>query len=267
MHLKFYKYQGTGNDFVIINNFNGDVVLTKEQIAHICDRKFGVGADGLMLLEKSNKYDFEMKYYNADGNLGSMCGNGGRCIVKFAARELGLFVSQSMFLPETTIFLAADGVHEAQIDFNDLVSLDMADVNYIQKISENVVELNTGSPHYVSFVSDVLALDVFNEGREIRYNNKYSEDGINVNFVSVDGERLTIRTYERGVENETLSCGTGVTAAAIAAFYLGLIKSTTVNVKVMGGELSVKFDYNENQFTNVVLSGPAIKSFEGTIQL
>ena len=259
MHLKFYKYQGTGNDFVIINNFNGDVVLTKEQIAHICDRKFGVGADGLMLLEKSNKYDFEMKYYNADGNLGSMCGNGGRCIVKFA-QDIDL-------IDEHAMFLAYDGVHEASLEKNGIVSLEMSDVNELIKFDNSTCELNTGSPHYVSFVKDVLALDVFNEGREIRYNNKYSKDGINVNFVSIEGERLTIRTYERGVENETLSCGTGVTAAAIAAFYLGLIKSTTVNVKAIGGELSVKFDYNENQFTNVVLSGPAIKSFEGTIAL
>lgn len=259
MHLKFYKYQGTGNDFVIINNFNGDVDLAKEQIAHICDRKFGVGADGLMLLEKSNKYDFEMKYYNADGNLGSMCGNGGRCIVKFA-QDIDL-------IDEHAMFLAYDGVHEASLEKNGIVWLEMSDVNELIKINNTTCELNTGSPHYVSFVKNVLALDVFNEGREIRNNNKYSKDGINVNFVSIEGERLTIRTYERGVENETLSCGTGVTAAAIAAFYLGLIKSTTVNVKAMGGELSVKFDSNENQFMNVVLSGPATKSFEGTIEL
>lgn len=259
MQLKFYKYQGTGNDFVIIDNSQGVIDLSKEQIANICDRKFGIGADGLMLLEKSNKYDFEMKYYNADGNLGSMCGNGGRCIVKFA-QDIDL-------IDEHAMFLAYDGLHEARIDKNGIVALEMNDVKELIKIDNATCELNTGSPHYVSFVKDVIALDVFNEGREIRYNNKYSKEGINVNFVSVDGERLTIRTYERGVENETLSCGTGVTAAAIAAFYLGLIKSTTVNVKAMGGELSVSFDSNENQYTNVVLSGPATKSFEGTIEL
>jgi diaminopimelate epimerase len=259
MQLKFYKYQGTGNDFVIIDNFQGLVDLSKEQIAHLCDRKFGIGADGLMLLEKSNKYDFEMKYYNADGNLGSMCGNGGRCIVKFA-QDIDL-------IDEHAMFLAYDGVHEASIDKNGIVSLEMSDVNELIKIDNATCELNTGSPHYVSFVNDVLVMDVFKSGREIRYNDNYKMEGINVNFVTVDGERLTIRTYERGVENETLSCGTGVTAAAIAAYHLGLIKSTTVSVKAVGGELSVSFDCNENQFENVVLSGPAIKSFEGTIEL
>lgn len=259
MQLKFYKYQGTGNDFVIIDNFQGLVDLSKEQIAHICDRKFGVGADGLMLLEKSNKYDFEMKYYNADGNLGSMCGNGGRCIVKFA-QDIDL-------IDEHAMFLAFDGVHEASLDKNGIVSLEMNDVNDLVKIDNATCELNTGSPHYVSFVNDVLAMDVFKSGREIRYNDKYTKDGINVNFVTVDGEQLNIRTYERGVENETLSCGTGVTAAAIAAYHLGLIKSTTVGVKAMGGELSVSFECADTHFANVVLAGPATKSFEGTIEL
>ena len=259
MQLKFYKYQGTGNDFVIVDNFQGNVDLSNEQIAHICDRKFGIGADGLMLLEKSNKYDFEMKYYNADGNLGSMCGNGGRCIVKFAY-DINL-------IDEHAMFLAVDGVHEARIDKEGIVSLEMNDVDAIIKIDNSTCELNTGSPHYVSFVNDISAIDVFKSGREIRYNDAYSKDGINVNFVAIDGEHLKIRTYERGVENETLSCGTGVTAAAIAAFNLGLIKSKLVTVKAMGGNLTVAFESNENKFTNVVLSGPANKAFEGTIEL
>jgi diaminopimelate epimerase len=259
MQLKFYKYQGTGNDFVIVDNFQGNVNLSNRQIAHICDRKFGIGADGLMLLEKSNKYDFEMKYYNADGNLGSMCGNGGRCIVKFAY-DINL-------IDEHAMFLAVDGVHEARIDKEGIVSLEMNDVDALIKIDNSTCELNTGSPHYVSFVNDVSALDVFKSGREIRYNDAYSKDGINVNFVAIDGEHLKIRTYERGVENETLSCGTGVTAAAIAAFNLGLIKSKLVTVKAMGGNLTVAFESNENKFTNVVLSGPANKAFEGTIEL
>ena len=259
MQLKFYKYQGTGNDFVIVDNFQGNVDLSNEQIAHICDRKFGIGADGLMLLEKSNKYDFEMKYYNADGNLGSMCGNGGRCIVKFA-HDINL-------IDEHAMFLAVDGIHEASIDKDGIVSLEMNDVDALIKIDNSTCELNTGSPHYVSFVNDVSALDVFKSGREIRYNDAYSKDGINVNFVAIDGEHLKIRTYERGVENETLSCGTGVTAAAIAAFNLGLIKSKLVTVKAMGGNLTVAFECNEDKFTNVVLSGPANKAFEGTIEL
>ncbi|MEN9331684.1 MAG: hypothetical protein RLZZ94_774 [Bacteroidota bacterium] len=259
MQLKFYKYQGTGNDFVIVDNFQGGVELSKEQIVHLCDRKFGVGADGLMLLEKSNKYDFEMKYYNADGNLGSMCGNGGRCIVKFA-QNIDLIGDHAMFL-------AFDGVHEASIDKDGIVSLEMNDVNDINQIDKSTCELNTGSPHYVSFVKDVATLDVYKSGREIRYNDTYAKDGINVNFVAVDGNQLIIRTYERGVENETLSCGTGVTAAALSAFKLGLIKSSPINVSSMGGALSVSFDHAENKFTNVVLAGPAQKSFEGIINL
>ena len=259
MQLKFYKYQGTGNDFVIIDNFQGGVELSKEQIAHLCDRKFGVGADGLMFLEKSNKYDFVMKYYNADGNLGSMCGNGGRCIVKFA-KDIDLIGDHAMFL-------AFDGVHEASIDKDGIVSLEMNDVNDVNQIDKSTCELNTGSPHFVSFVSDVSSLDVYKSGREIRYNDTYAKDGINVNFVAVDGNQLIIRTYERGVENETLSCGTGVTAAALSAFKLGLIKSSPINVSSMGGVLSVSFDYAENKFINVVLSGPAQKSFEGIINL
>jgi diaminopimelate epimerase len=259
MQLKFYKYQGTGNDFVIVDNFQGNVDLSNEQIAHICDRKFGIGADGLMLLEKSNKYDFEMKYYNADGNLGSMCGNGGRCIVKFA-HDINL-------IDEHAMFLAVDGIHEASIDKGGIVSLEMNDVDALIKIDNSTCELNTGSPHYVSFVNDISAMDVFKSGREIRYNDAYRNDGINVNFVAIDGEHLKIRTYERGVENETLSCGTGVTAAAIAAFNLGLIKSKLVTVKAMGGNLTVAFECNEDKFTNVVLSGPANKAFEGTIEL
>jgi diaminopimelate epimerase len=200
-----------------------------------------------------------MKYYNADGNLGSMCGNGGRCIVKFA-HDINL-------IDEHAMFLAVDGVHEARIDKEGIVSLEMNDVDAIIKIDNSTCELNTGSPHYVSFVNDISAIDVFKSGREIRYNDAYSKDGINVNFVAIDGEHLKIRTYERGVENETLSCGTGVTAAAIAAFNLGLIKSKLVTVKAMGGNLTVAFECNENKFTNVVLSGPANKAFEGTIEL
>jgi diaminopimelate epimerase len=188
-----------------------------------------------------------------------MCGNGGRCIVKFA-HDINL-------IDEHAMFLAVDGIHEASIDKDGIVSLEMNDVDALIKIDNSTCELNTGSPHYVSFVNDVSALDVFKSGREIRYNDAYSKDGINVNFVAIDGEHLKIRTYERGVENETLSCGTGVTAAAIAAFNLGLIKSKLVTVKAMGGDLTVAFECNEDKFTNVVLSGPANKAFEGTIEL
>jgi diaminopimelate epimerase len=262
MHLKFYKYQGTGNDFVLINNLDKQVELTQEQIAFICNRKFGIGADGFMLLEQSNNYDFEMKYYNADGNLGSMCGNGGRCIVKFAY-DLDL-------IGEHAMFLAVDGVHEATIDNkSNIVSLEMMDVDNIKKIDNSTCELNTGSPHYVKFISSIDSLNVVEEGRKIRYSDTYKNDGINVNFLSAKNNVLHIRTYERGVEDETLSCGTGVTAAAIAAIKLGLIDNNTMPVilKSQGGELQVSFDRVDDKFTNVILSGPALKSFEGEIEI
>ncbi|MFM7015385.1 MAG: diaminopimelate epimerase [Bacteroidota bacterium] len=259
MHLKFYKYQGTGNDFVLIDNRKADVQLNQEQVAFLCHRNFGIGADGLMLLEKSNQYDFEMKYYNADGNLGSMCGNGGRCMVKFA-RDLDV-------VDEQVMFLAFDGVHEANITEDGLVELEMSNVTAIKKIDDTTCELNTGSPHFVQFVNDVHSLDVFQQGKKIRYSEEYAEKGINVNFVSVLNNELQIRTYERGVEDETLSCGTGVTAAAIAAVHLGLVQmqDSFVRVKTLGGDLLVRFEQSNHHFVNVVLVGPALKCFEGEI--
>jgi diaminopimelate epimerase len=261
MHLQFYKYQGTGNDFIIIDNLEGNVNLNKEQIAFLCNRKFGIGADGLMLLEKSNNYDFEMKYFNADGNVGSMCGNGGRCIVQFA-HDMDLIHDHAMFL-------AYDGVHEATIDINGLVALEMCDVSLVNKVDDSTCELNTGSPHFVKFISDLSTINVFEEGKAVRYNETYKQDGINVNFVSVINNALHIRTYERGVEDETLSCGTGVTAAAISSFKLGLIdaNSLPVIVHTQGGELQVSFELIDGKFTNVVLTGPAVKTFKGEIEL
>ncbi len=261
MHLKFYKYQGTGNDFVIIDNLLGNVNLNQEQIAFLCNRKFGVGADGLMLLEKSNNYDFEMKYFNANGIIGSMCGNGGRCIVQFA-HDIDLIHNHAMFL-------AYDGVHEATIDTNGLVALEMSDVSVFSKIDDLTCELNTGSPHFVKFISDISVINVSEEGKAIRYSENYKQDGINVNFVCVKNNTLHIRTYERGVEDETLSCGTGVTAAAISSVNLGLINlnSLPVIVHTQGGDLEVSFEFIEGKFTNVVLTGPASKTFKGEIKL
>lgn len=261
MHLKFYKYQGAGNDFVIINNLKRVVELNSSQIAKLCDRKFGIGADGLMLLEKSNNYDFEMKYFNSDGNVGSMCGNGGRCIVKFA-QDIDL-------IDQHAIFLAFDGVHEAIIDENGLVELEMCDVGNVSKLNDNSCVLNTGSPHYVKFIEDVNAIDVVEEGRKIRNSESFVKEGINVNFVSVMNNELQIRTYERGVEDETLSCGTGVTASVIASVFLGLVKfeGLPITVYSKGGILKVCFVQSENSFNNIVLIGPAIKTFEGEITL
>jgi diaminopimelate epimerase len=212
MQLHFYKYQGTGNDFIIFDNRDNSIALTKEQVAFLCNRRFGIGADGLMLLNSHSDYDFEMKYYNADGGESSMCGNGGRCLVKFAA-ERGIFKSQYRFL-------AIDGEHEASIENNGHVSLKMVDVSSVQSEYNSHI-LNTGSPHYVEITDHVMDLDVYEKGKAIRYSDDFKKEGINVNFVELTEEPDTIlvRTYERGVEDETYSCGTGVTAAALVSFH------------------------------------------------
>ncbi|HRD44638.1 MAG TPA: diaminopimelate epimerase, partial [Ferruginibacter sp.] len=206
MLAPFYKYQGTGNDFIILNNSKGEYnQLGNATVRDLCDRHFSIGADGLMLFNKKEGFDFEMVYFNSDGHTGSMCGNGGRCIVQFAY-DLGI-------KKYTYKFLASDGVHEAEIDMNGTIRLKMNDVNEVNEQAEYSL-LNTGSPHYVLFVQDVKNIDVLLKGREIRYSKEFAEKGVNVNFVELlDKETIYVRTYERGVEAETLSCGTGVTAA------------------------------------------------------
>lgn len=256
--MKFFKYQGAGNDFVLIDNrdqqFDADDTAL---VARLCDRRFGIGADGLMLLQEKEGYDFEMLYYNADGNLGSMCGNGGRCIVSFA-KHLGIIKSK-------TFFLAVDGEHEATIsDAADWVSLKMIDVKYIEKIDEHYV-LNTGSPHYVQLVDQLKELDVFQAGRAIRYNDTYRQEGINVNFVEPQNEGYAVRTYERGVEDETLACGTGVTAVALAmALHHNQVGNINTPIKAMGGNLNIRFSHlGKGMFENIYLEGPAKLVFEG----
>lgn len=254
MEFTFYKYQGTGNDFVLIDNRNGlfpktDVGL----ISKICDRRFGVGADGLMLLENHPTADFNMVYYNSDGNPSSMCGNGGRCMVHFA-NFLGI-------ISDKTTFEAVDGEHKASVE-NDWVSLKMSDVDNI-KVEGAYTFLNTGSPHHVEVVTDLEDFDVFFKGREIR-NNIYGEEGSNVNFVEqLDHSIFSVRTYERGVENETLSCGTGVTAVALAMFEIGKTDKNTVALETLGGQLIVKFEKSENGYRNIFLEGPAKQVFKG----
>jgi diaminopimelate epimerase len=259
MHLHFYKYQGTGNDFVIFDNRDQSIALTKEQVAFLCHRRFGIGADGLMLLNPHPSYDFEMTYYNADGGESTMCGNGGRCLVKFAA-EMG--ISQPSYR-----FIAIDGEHEASIDAEGNVSLKMNDVSSI-KTDANIHVLNTGSPHYVMVTEKVMELDVYEKGRSIRYSDEFKKEGINVNFVELDKQpdSIIVRTYERGVEDETYSCGTGVTAAALVSNN-GKTGTNFINVQTKGGKLGVQFDKTEKGFSNIYLVGPAVKVFEGEIEL
>ncbi len=259
MELHFYKYQGAGNDFILLDNRLGRYNhLTTEQVAWLCDRHFGIGADGLMLVNPAEGFDFEMKYYNSDGRESTMCGNGGRCIVAFA-HLLGL-------IGDHTRFVAVDGPHDAIIQGNGTVELQMKAVDQITRHADHTI-LNTGSPHYVTFLDDVDALDVKHDGAAIRYNDTYRKEGINVNFVTRTPEGLKVRTYERGVEDETLSCGTGVTACAIAsvnAFH----QAHEVAIVTPGGHLTVRFNMTDDQHaSDVWLCGPATFVFEGTIKL
>lgn len=261
MEIKFYKYQGTGNDFVILDNRDGLYKdLSRHDVFKLCHRHFGIGGDGLMMLNEKKGYDFEMVYYNSDGKLGSMCGNGGRCMVRFAY-DLGIHKT-------TYKFIAADGPHDAEIDVDGIISLKMQDVNGVKKNHQNYI-LNTGSPHYVRFVTDLMNIDVVTKGREIRNSPEFVEEGINVNFVErlELEDHILVRTYERGVENETFSCGTGVTAAAIVCYH-NENGFNQVDVKTLGGNLSVEYDrINDNVYQNIWLTGPAEKVFDGMIDI
>ncbi len=262
MKLNFFKYEGAGNDFILIDNRNkiSSSLINTETIKKLCNRHFGIGADGLMVLELKNGFDFEMRYFNADGREGSMCGNGGRCIVAFA-KHLNLIQTE-------TNFLAVDGPHYATISENaNWVSLQMIDVQEISSDEEAFV-LNTGSPHYVLQVNDLASINVYEIGKSIRNNENYSINGINVNFVEDFGDHYFVRTYERGVENETFACGTGVTAVSMAmAKKKGLIGNIKNSIKVPGGNLSVTFNYDRKIFSNVFLEGPATFVFEGSIEI
>lgn len=260
MRLTFFKYQGTGNDFIMIDNRLEIFPKQNTQLINqLCDRRFGIGADGLILLERHATYDFRMVYFNSDGNESSMCGNGGRCLVAFA-KQLGI-------IKTTAKFEAVDGYHYAEISADELISLQMKEVDTIA-VHQNYSFLNTGSPHHIQLVSDLKTLDVKSEGSKIRYSELYGADGSNVNFVhQIDSETFSLRTYERGVEDETLSCGTGATAVAIAMHHLGKTKSNSINLQVEGGKLSVLFNENNGVYSEVFLVGPATFVFEGTIDL
>ncbi len=260
MRLKFQKYQGTGNDFVMVDNRTLSFPKNDTKlIERLCDRRFGIGADGLILLENDNLSDFKMVYYNSDGNESSMCGNGGRCLTAFANAQA---VVQS-----TAQFTAVDGLHHAQILSDGKVSLQMIDVDSVS-IHPNYVYLNTGSPHHVALVDDLSSFDVKKEGAAIRYSALYGASGSNVNFVQpIGANHFRLRTYERGVEDETLSCGTGATAVAIAMHALGKTKATVIDLEVEGGKLQVSFDVVNGKYSNVHLIGPATFVFDGEIDI
>ncbi|MFC5407939.1 diaminopimelate epimerase [Larkinella bovis] len=255
--MDFFKYQGTGNDFILIDDREETFPVSQDYIAHLCHRRFGIGADGLILLRNHPAYDFRMIYFNADGAEGSMCGNGGRCIVRFA-HDLGLFEKE-------TRFLAVDGEHQAAVN-GDEVSLKMNDVTHIDQ-QPDFTFLNTGSPHYVKIVEEVEAMDVVAEGRAVRYSDRFAPGGTNANFMEpTSDKRLFVRTYERGVEDETYSCGTGVTASALVAHQqLGM--QSPVSIQTLGGMLRVSFETGEaGGFSNVYLMGPAVRVYQGTIK-
>lgn len=260
MKRTFYKYEGTGNDFILFddreNLFDHNNV---KLIAHLCDRRFGIGADGLMLLRNKQGYDFEMVYFNSDGNPSSMCGNGGRCISRFA-NDIGAVKKNEV------TFLAIDGEHTAIIG-PETVKLKMNDVSEIENGTDYFF-MSTGSPHYVKFTSNVGVMDVVTEGKKIRNNDRFAKEGTNVNFATADNGGIFVRTYERGVEDETLSCGTGVTASALAASLKGIASSADkCAVHTRGGNLSVHFKREGNNFTNVWLEGPATFVFKGEIEI
>ncbi len=259
MQINFFKYHGTGNDFIILDAREQDYPLSEEQIRFLCHRRFGIGADGLMMYLKKDGYDFEMRYFNADGKEGSMCGNGGRCIIKFAY-STGLH-------KEFYHFIAADGEHEAEIDLNGWIRLKMNDVTKVISDGTEYI-LDTGSPHIVKYVNDLDEYRVTEEGKAIRYNEKHKDDGINVNFVeTIDDHTIFVRTYERGVEAETWSCGTGVTASALVSAH-NETGFNQVDVQTLGGKLSVEYErMHDSSYKNIWLCGPALFVYEGKIRI
>lgn len=258
MKITFNKYQGAGNDFVIIDNrkgiFNPD---DYNLINKLCDRRFGIGADGLILISDCSRYDFEMKYFNSDGFEGTMCGNGGRCSADFAIR--------TGIAGKKLIFKAIDGNHKA-VSEEGIIRLQMNDVKESRLINGSYF-INTGSPHYVIFKKDIDKLDINTEGKKIRWSDEFAPEGTNVNFVDIVEKGIYVRTFERGVEEETLSCGTGVTASAISSVLSGHFDTNTVGVKTKGGDLSVSFNIAGKTISNIWLSGPATFVFEGQIEV
>ena len=261
MILKFDKYQGAGNDFIILNNFDGLFSkLNEHQFREMCDRHNGIGADGIILLKPANNVDFEMEYYNSDGKLSSLCGNGARCAV--------LYAYKNNIIGEKTKFRAIDGIHEAWLTSSEKVKIQINEIKKILKHKESFV-INTGSPHYVQIMDNISDLNVKKKGSEIRYSKDFIPEGINVNFLQKrNNSNFSIRTYERGVEDETLACGTGAVAAAIVMHNIGETSGkTNLEIETLGGTLSVNFDFQNSVYKNIFLEGPARYVFSGTYKI
>lgn len=258
MEIDFYKYQGTGNDFIMIDDRDEKTELSNLQIKMLCNRKTGIGADGLILLRTHKQHDFEMIYYNSDASQ-SFCGNGSRCSIAFA--------DKLHMISNNTSFVAIDGVHEGKLE-GQLIAVKMNDVNAIEEKGQDVF-LDTGSPHYIRWVDDIDKVNVAIVGNQIRNSEEYKKTGTNVNFASINGNYIHVRTYERGVEDETLSCGTGVTAVALAASAINRRRGKQKqNILTKGGEISIRFDAKENgSFENIWLVGPAEMVFQGKIYI
>lgn len=261
MQIAFEKYQGTGNDFIIIDIRNHAIPSSVDTVAALCDRHFGIGADGLILLDNSDGFDFKMRYFNADGLEASMCGNGGRCIVAFAHKH-GI-------IREETSFLAVDGEHHAEIRSHEgslyQVRLKMQDVES-SHWNSNEIFLQTGSPHLVQICQDIVHKDIKSDGKSLRYDPRFGDEGTNVNFIEEKEGHLHIRTYERGVEDETLSCGTGATAAAIG-WAIKQQTNSPIDLHSKGGKLQISFTKEDKMFKEVFLSGPAEFVFSGKIEI
>lgn len=254
--LHFYKYHGTGNDFIMLDGINETIPkLTKTFINEICHRRFGIGADGLIVLRPNQKYDFTMEFYNSDGSLGSMCGNGGRCVVAFA-HDLRI-------IKEQTVFLAPDGVHSAFFYTDKKIALKMQDVKEIENHKLGLF-IDTGSPHLLIFSKNISFKEGYKEGKKIRYSSFYENSGgVNVNFIFYDKKEVNLITYERGVEDITYSCGTGSVATALALNIKHKLASP-IRINTRGGTLEVKFNTSNNKkFTDIWLIGNAKKTFEG----
>ena len=255
--VPFYKYHGAGNDFVIIDRSELPFELSATQIKQICERRYGIGADGLMFYDRHNELDFKMTYFNSDGSESSFCGNGARCIVQFGIDHKGL---------KETITFDFNGTHLGAKRKDHLIEINMSNVPKVERLDNDNLFLDTGSPHQIVWVSDIDKIEVESEGRALR--SAFSTAGCNVNFVELHGEnKLAIRTYERGVEAETHACGTGITAAAIAAYFDKKTSATEIELNAVGGTLWVRFEPLDSGFVNIYLTGPAIHVFTGIISL